>query len=107
MDNFNKIISFVLGLVVVIVFFAVVTGRINFKKGIPSLSVSPTATVTPTQNQTQANAKAPTPTPANYGSYKTGGKATTIPATGLPTVFIPSLLAGAMGGFFLRKTGKK
>lgn len=31
MDSFNKIISFVLGLVVVLVFFAVITGRINFK----------------------------------------------------------------------------
>ena len=31
MDSFNKVISFVLGLVVVLVFFAVVTGKINLK----------------------------------------------------------------------------
>ena len=30
MDSFNKVISFVLGLVVVIVFFLVLTGKINF-----------------------------------------------------------------------------
>ena len=107
MDNFNKIISFVLGLVVVIVFFAVITGKINFRKGLPSLTGSPTASVTPTQTQTQASSKSPSPTPINYGSYKANGKATTIPATGLPMIFIPSLLAGALGGFFLRKTGRK
>lgn len=110
MDSFNKIISFVLGLVVVIVFFAVITGRINFRKGLPSLTGSPTATVTPTQTVS----KNPTPAPKttatatnNYGSYKTNGKTTTIPATGLPTLFIPSLLAAAAGGAFLRKTGRK
>lgn len=107
MDNFNKIISFVLGLVVVIVFFAVITGRINFRKGLPSLTSSPTTTVTPTQTQTQTTSKSPSPTPTNYGSYKATGKTTTIPATGLPTIFIPSLLAVAAGGAFLRKTGRK
>lgn len=105
MDNFNKIISFVLGLVVVIVFFAVVTGKINFRKGLPSLTSLPTATVTP--NPTQTTSKTPSPTPSNYGSYKATGKTTTIPATGLPTLFIPTLLAGAFGGAFLRRTGKK
>lgn len=106
MDGFNRIISFVLGLVVVIVFFAVVTGRINFKGGLPKLTG---ATATPTKSAST------TPTPiskiviptGSYGSYKNNGKATSIPATGLPTLFVPSLIAGALGGAFLRKTGKK
>jgi hypothetical protein len=112
MDSFNKIISFVLGLVVVIVFFAVITGRINFRKGLPSLStpLSVTPTQTPAGNKTMTPAptqKAGSTVTNTYGSYKTDGKTTTIPATGLPTLFIPSLLAAAATGGFLRKIGKK
>ena len=107
MDSFNRVISFVLGLVVVLVFFAVVTGRLKLP-GRLSLPFTKGATPTPT--------KAPTPTPISTvkinNSYKTQPtrvptKPGTIPATGLPTLFIPSLLAGAAGGMFLRKTGKK
>lgn len=105
MDSFNKIISFVLGLVVVIVFFAVVTGKINFKGGFPKLSKP---TPTPTQSVTPApTTKAKITPTGTYESYKSGGKTTSIPATGLPTLFIPTLLAGAASGIFLRNTGKK
>jgi hypothetical protein len=118
MDNFNRVISFVLGLVVVLVFFSVVTGRLKLP-GKLSTPFSKTTTPTPT--------KLISPTPISTvkidsqtsgsvlgNNYKTKisptksiSKPGTIPATGLPTLFVPSLLAGAMGGSFLRKVGKK
>jgi hypothetical protein len=114
MDSFNKIISFVLGLVVVIVFFAVVTGRINFKGGLPRLTK---ATVTPTQSPTPTPSSvtgsgtrvviSPTSTLGRYEQQAQKSKTTQIPATGLPTLFIPSLLAGVFSGAFLRRAGKK
>ncbi|MBI2641720.1 hypothetical protein HYW87_03960, partial [Candidatus Roizmanbacteria bacterium] len=49
MDNFNKILSFVLGLVVVIVFIAVITGRLNLRNRLARVSgVSPTPKQSPT-----------------------------------------------------------
>jgi hypothetical protein len=111
MDSFNKIISFVLGLVVVIVFFAVVTGRINFKGGIPRLvkpSVTPTMSPTPSNESGSKVVINPTSATGRYQQQAQSQKKTTqIPATGLPTLFIPSLMAAASAGAFLRKTGKK
>ncbi|MFZ6035417.1 MAG: hypothetical protein ACOYUB_04735 [Patescibacteria group bacterium] len=110
MDSFNKIISFVLGLVVVIVFFAVVTGRINFKGGLPRLTkTSPTPTIAPTTTPSEGSGTKVVVNPTGtLGRYQQQSKsATQIPATGLPTLFIPSLLASAAGGVFLRKAGKK
>lgn len=115
MDSFNKVISFVLGLVVVLVFFAVVTGRLKLpgKLSTPFSKSTTTAIPTPTPISTvkisdnskesvlRNNYKAQT-TPT-----KTVSKPGEIPATGLPTLFIPSLLAGAAGGLFLRRSGKK
>lgn len=98
MDSFNKVISFVLGLVVVLVFLAVITGKLNLKSKPTSTSA---LTPTPTQK--------PSPTIAiNVSSndvYSTTPKS--IPATGLPTLSIPILLLGLVGGNFLRKTDKK
>ena len=116
MDSFNRVISFVLGLVVVLVFFAVVTGRLKlpgkfsttFTKGVtptPIKAVNPTPISTVRINgQTGASVLG--------NSYKnqltnSSTKPGSIPATGLPTLFFPSLLAGAAGGVFLRKPGKK
>ena len=51
MDNVNKIISFILGLIVVVVFIAIVTGKFKIGSGLKNLSkvkVSPTVTVKPT-----------------------------------------------------------
>ncbi|PJA55225.1 hypothetical protein CO165_04710, partial [Candidatus Roizmanbacteria bacterium CG_4_9_14_3_um_filter_33_18] len=50
MDSFNKVISFVLGLIVVLVFFAVVTGKINLKSKTSTTSTSK-STITPTPIQ--------------------------------------------------------
>jgi len=129
MDSFNKIISFVLGLVVVLVFFAVITGRINLKSKTSSVS---NLTLTPTPIQKNNSGffgffkpnTSPTPTPTQEPSPTTTGtsknnvykqnnqvskssSARSIPSTGLPTLLIPTLLSGLVGGNFLRKFGKK
>ncbi len=98
MDNLNKIVSFVLGLVVVLVFLAIITGRLNLKNKIPLFSgkVSPTSTVRIT----------PTPTYGNY-AMKQGKTPSTIPSAGSPTILLPFLFSGLGGGFFLKKSGKK
>src|SRR3989338_2267789 len=111
MDSFNKVISFVLGLVVVLVFLAVITGKLNLKGKTSSTSKS---TLTPTSIQKNSGGffglfkpASPTPTPTQKPSstikVETGinennvyGSTTpkSIPATGLPTLFIPLLLSG-------------
>ena len=126
MDSFNKVISFVLGLVVVLVFLAVITGKLNLKGKPTSTSI-----ITPTSTQKSNsglfgffNKSIPTPTPTQkpssvtintnestvYKQYNQTSSSTTpksIPATGLPTLFILVLLSGLVGGNFLRKTDKK
>lgn len=130
MDSFNKVISFVLGLVVVLVFFAVVTGKINLKGKTGIISKS-TLTPTPIQKNNEGffsflKPKNPSPTPTQKPSSITIGtntsennvykqndqviqysNAKSIPSTGLPTLFVPILLSGLVGGNFLRKSGKK
>ncbi|GIW64444.1 MAG: hypothetical protein KatS3mg092_0377 [Patescibacteria group bacterium] len=117
MDNFNKIISFILGLVVIIIFFAVVSGRLNLGKFTPSFAkktnISPTPTsiskVVISENEIKTNnviSKNETKT-NNYQNNSYSINAKSIPATGLPTFFIPSILSSALFGVFLKKYGKK
>ncbi len=124
MDSFNKVISFILGLVVVLVFLAVITGRLNLKSRPSSTSASKTI-LTPTPVQKNSGGffglfKSTSPTPTQKPStitvtgisgnnlYKQNDQIPkSIPATGLPTLFIPILLSGLVGGNFLRKSGKK
>jgi hypothetical protein len=108
MDSFNKIISFILGLVVVVVFFAVVTKKLDLGKGLLNFNK--------TSGKTTVSLS-PTPTPksistikinTNNNTYNTKtSNTTTIPSAGLPTLFIPALISGLIGGNFLRKAGKK
>ena len=127
MDSFNKVISFALGLVVVLVFFAVVTGKINLKSKTSTTAAKTTITPTPTQKNSGGffgffKSSTPTPTPTTKSSssnteetgdnnvYKqntTTSSAKSIPSTGLPTLFIPMLISGLAGGSLLRKAGKK
>ena len=133
MDSFNKVISFVLGLVVVLVFFAVVTGKINLKSkttatstptptpitkkdgGFFSFLKKSTPTPTPTQKSTSsitinANTNANTNENNIYkqnNQVSSQSNAKSIPSTGLPTLFIPLLFSGLAGGGFLSKIGKK
>ena len=114
MDSFNKVISFVLGLVVVLVFFAVVTGKLN----LTGKSSSPTASKTTGFFNFGKTSPTPTPTKklSSITSVNTNGNniykqsnqiPKSIPSTGLPTLFVPVLLSGLVGGNFLRKIGKK
>lgn len=108
MDSFNKIASFVLGLVVVIVFFAVVTGKIKLGKYTPSFAKKPTPS--PSSSVVIENSNTKTGTVNKSNTSKTNLYTTTpkkIPSTGVETIFIPSLLISALGGSFLRNTGKK
>ncbi len=109
MDNLNKTVSFVLGLVVVLVFLAIVTGRFNLKNKLPLLSgkVSPTqtASVTPTPKTMTVGTKIGQN--SAYGDYKMKQTPSNIPATGSPTILLPLLFSGLGGGFFLKKAGKK
>lgn len=135
MDSFNKVISFILGLVVVIVFFLVLSGKINLKSKLASNGASATPTPISTVSKSTDNGffnlgaflnqptVTPTPTstqnPTTISSITVSGNNTynqvspsvktgkTIPSTGLPTLFIPALFSGLMGGSFLRKTGKR
>ena len=103
MEGLNKIVSFILGLVVVVVFFAVVTKRIDLKNiGKKSTTVATVISVTPTPKMISSIKINPTNHP-----YSSTTSPSSIPSTGLPTIFIPTLLAGLFGGSKLRKAGKK
>lgn len=107
MDNLNKTISFVLGLIVVLVFLAIITGRLNLKNRLSFLSskVSPTPIVkiTPTPTKLVESNKIG----STYGNYTMKGKTpSTIPSTGSPTILLPFIFSAISGGFFLRKSGK-
>jgi len=118
MDSFNKVISFVLGLVIVVVFLAIISGKINLKKTFPQLAgkitlkTSPTPTPKSTAVPTSTTAGSNTSTSINtsgntkYQSTTNTGKTTspkTIPATGSPTILIPSLISMLASGLYLRK----
>lgn len=114
MDNTNKIISFVLGLIVVVVFLIIITGRLNLKKinFLPLSKATPTAklTPTPTPKFTSLNPGSSQNYNNNYGSGSAGSGTyspyngmTTIPATGAPTILLPVALSSLLGGIFLRR----
>lgn len=120
MNDANKVLSFVLGLVVVVVFIAIVTGKLNVGKGVKTLTkgnVTVSPTVTPTAKVTiiyptvaavnpkgvtvvQYNQKGSTPQIA-------GQSVTRIPSTGAETMVIPAAFSMLAAGTFLKKLGKK
>lgn len=122
MDSFNKVLSFVLGLVVVVVFIAVASKRLNLNtKFLPfSSGVANKVTVIPTpspvaktgqkiqtivlntvQNQNKTNDK----TTTTINRYQTTTP-TTIPSTG-PALLFPISVSSLLGGFVLRQKGRK
>ena len=127
MENFNRILSFIIGLVVVVVIVAVIANRINLGKRVSTLSqsfkkVSPTPTKVSDKDLEipyQSSSPTPSPTPkivvsnkTSDGTYQTKGGLTTtqpkkIPSTGAPTLLIPLSLAGAFIGGKLKNSGKK
>ncbi|MEI6533557.1 MAG: hypothetical protein WCO06_07025 [Candidatus Roizmanbacteria bacterium] len=108
MDNFNKIISFILGLIVVIVFIVILARRGTFSGTGPIVkNVTPTV-VAPTPIKIIAQTVSPTPI-VNI-NYKTGervtGSVTTIPNTGAETMLIPLVISALGAGFFLKRKAK-
>ena len=106
MDNFNKVLSFILGLVVVIVFFAVLTGRLSLRKGFPFISTkaTPTAKVEVTPTPTPVSSIVVSPTTSIYQRYQTTTKTpSSIPSTGSPTLLLPFFISTLAAGFYLRK----
>lgn len=126
MENFNRILSFIIGLVVVVVIVAVIANRINLGKRVSTLSqslkkVSPTPTKVSDKDLEipyQSSSPTPSPTPkivvsnkTSDGTYETKGGLTNqpkkIPSTGAPTLLIPLSLAGAFIGGKLKNSGRK
>jgi hypothetical protein len=106
MDNFNKVLSFILGLVVVIVFFAVLTGRLSLKKGFPFISTkaTPTTKVEVTPTPTPVSSIVVSSTTPTYHRYQTTTKTpSSIPSTGSPTLLLPFFISTFAAGFYLRK----
>ncbi|QQG44375.1 MAG: hypothetical protein HYW86_00430 [Candidatus Roizmanbacteria bacterium] len=110
MDNFNKVISFVLGLVVVIVILVILAGRFNLKgKFLPlsedtkktNISLTPSPKLVAQKGTTQNSGKKEDPF---FRSYKGDDVAvTSIPNTGISSLFLP-LAASAFGaGIYLRR----
>jgi hypothetical protein len=130
MDNFNRILSFIIGLVVVIVVIAIVANRLNVRKRISNLTASitkssPSATPTFSPSDTPSITRKPTQiaygsnntkggleVPSNntnsngsgtYSSTTKGGQASSVPATGAPTLLLPLAFSGILLGGKLRK----
>ncbi len=115
MEGLNKIISLVLGLVVVVLFFAVVTGKINIKNKLSSLKITKAKKTT---TKTLSPTKIPTPTPIstvivhnnentqnnnqNQAQQQTNVP-DKIPATGLPTEMLAVLISSPVLGVVLKK----
>lgn len=136
MEQFNKALSFILGLVVVVIFIAVATGKINLKgklgptptgssKITPTVSPSKTITLKQTtqkaqttqtnttaqkQKTTKQAAAKPTTIPINPNYHRYGqssGTVATIPNTG-PELLLPLALSSLLGGSLLKRfVGKK
>src|SRR5438876_901687 len=82
MNDFNKVISFILGLIVVIVFVAILSGRLKIRQNITNLTkgkvvVSPTPTVKTTKTVTITYPTTNNSTANTYTTSKTTATNTT------------------------------
>lgn len=126
MEQFNKALSFILGLIVVAVFIIVASGKFNIKglnlaKSASPTKAAPTMTPIPTKSlsaltTTKTNIiKKVTPTQAqqqkkvdpNFHSYSGSNVPTSIPSTGVPIVMFPLLGSSLLTGIFMKKSGKR
>ncbi|MCL4375134.1 hypothetical protein M1523_04730 [Patescibacteria group bacterium] len=118
MEGLNKAVSFILGLIVVVLVIAVLTGKINlFKSGNQSVfsggifsHATPTPSPVPTgaTNQTvnlETNSAGVTPTNNyhNYQSNQSGRPAQSIPSTG-PEWLIPIVVSSLSAGLLLKRS---
>jgi len=113
MAGFNKTISFLLGLVVVIVFFAVVTGKVNLKDKLTFLRrqkniqtnkpIEENKIIKPTPIVPKTKPVANRHQEEENGSQPPVDNLKTIPATGLPTLALPLLTTATVVGFYIKK----
>jgi len=117
MESFNKVLSFVLGLVVVVVFVIVLSNRLNIKtKIIPLSNITVSKKITPTpvkkttiktqdtKKQTeQVEFTQPAATQETKGDLNNIKK---IPETGSVTPLILIYSSSAILGFYLRRFKK-
>ena len=117
-SDINKVLSFVLGLIVVVVFIAIVMGKFKLGNGLSFLSknkskVTPplSATVTPlvkTNNKVTINYPTTTPVTTKYmangsNTQIAGSKVAAIPTTGAETMILPGAFSLLGAGIFLKK----
>jgi hypothetical protein len=105
MEDFNKVISFVLGLIVVVVALVIITRRYDITKNL--LPFSSTAKVSVTPTPTGKVVSEVTVSPKKTVENKTNNYQTqtpsTIPSTGSPTLLLPIFGSALLIGFNLRK----
>ncbi|MCX6732067.1 MAG: hypothetical protein NTV98_00830 [Candidatus Roizmanbacteria bacterium] len=137
MEQFNKALSFILGLVVVAVFIIVASGKFNFK-GLNVAKTTTTVSGTPTPKPTSkpwfffgskptvAPTVKPNPTSVpqtisysnstgqqqnqqdpNFHTYTSVNTPTSIPNTGVPIVLFPLFGTSLLTGIFMKKSGKR
>lgn len=105
MEDFNKVISFVLGLIVVIVALVVISRKYDLTKKLLPFSTTASVSVTPTPT---GKVISEVTVPSNQSSYQTrnyyqGQRPTNIPATGSPTFLLPLFGSALFTGLKLRK----
>jgi hypothetical protein len=114
MDQLSKILSLAVGLIVVVAAFAVFTGRINLGNGFPKLLSNNTVKTTPTPtisqpkfNQlfenTDKQLSQATKTNEYNSSEMSKSSATSIPATGNPTIMLTLAIGTFAMGNYLRR----
>ncbi|MFZ2026170.1 MAG: hypothetical protein WAV30_02710 [Microgenomates group bacterium] len=126
MEQFNKALSFILGLVVVAVFIIVASGKFNIKglnlaKSVSKAKITPTVTPTPAKKgattvnkvTTKTTSKPTTNTQVtkqvdpNFHSYSGSTVPTSIPNTGVPIVMFPLLGSSLLTGILMKRSQKK
>jgi len=115
MENFNKLISFILGLVVVIVFLLIISGKIDLRKKLitkktTTIIENNSLTLTPTPIIKKTITEVSLTTQTNKYQEQSTKKTTVdkpftkeIPATGSPTIFIPFVFSTLSLGFLINK----
>lgn len=118
MEQFNKALSFILGLVVVAVFIIVASGKFNIKglnlaKSVSKAKITPTVTSTPakkittTLNKITTNTQTTKQVDPNFHSYSGSSVPTSIPNTGVPIVMFPLLGSSLLTGILMKRSQKK
>lgn len=111
MEDFNKVISFVLGLIVVVVALVVITRKYDFTKKLIPFSSNATITATPTPTGkviSEVTIKGQSGSSYQVNKYQdqrvnSGKTPATIPATGAPTFLLPVYALSFLAGLKLRK----